>query len=164
MEVSLIAAMAANRVIGRGGGLPWHLPPDLKRFKKLTLGHWMLMGRRTWDSIGRKPLPGRPTIVVTRDPAYTAEKAHVARSVEEGLALAEAAGETELFVAGGAAIYAATLDRADRIHLTLLERELEGDTFFPELDPARWRLVWEEAHPPAGTPPAPFRFQIWEPA
>ncbi|MGH9363148.1 MAG: dihydrofolate reductase, partial [Thermoanaerobaculia bacterium] len=95
MEVSLIAAMAANRVIGRGGGLPWHLPPDLKRFKRLTMGHWMLMGRRTWESIGEEPLPGRPTVVVTRQPGYTAEQAHVARSIEEGIGLAEAAGEQE---------------------------------------------------------------------
>ncbi|HEX5760745.1 MAG TPA: dihydrofolate reductase [Thermoanaerobaculia bacterium] len=162
MEVTLIAAVAANRVIGRGGGVPWHLPPDLRRFKRRTMGHWMLMGRRTWESIGRKPLPGRPTIVVTRDPRYTAEPAQVAGTVEEGLGIAEAAGEAELFVAGGAAIYRATLDRADRLDLTRLEREFDGDTYFPELDWARWRLVWEEAHAPAGTPPAAFRFELWE--
>ena len=123
MIVSIIAAVADNGVIGRGGGLPWHLPADLKRFKKLTTGHHMVMGRRTWDSIGRRPLPGRPTIVVSRDPAFVAEGARVARSVEQALELA--AGADEVFVAGGQAIYREALAVADRVYLTRVHARFE---------------------------------------
>ncbi len=158
MRVSLIAALAANRVIGDQGSLPWHLPPDLAHFKQLTMGHWLLMGRRTWDSIERRPLRGRTTVVVTRDPALTAEGAHVVRSIDEGFRLAEDGGAEELFVCGGEEIYRQTMGRADRLCLTLLDRYFRGDTHFPEVDPAAWRLVSEDRHPPAGYPPTAFSF------
>ncbi|HEX6864402.1 MAG TPA: dihydrofolate reductase, partial [Thermoanaerobaculia bacterium] len=114
MKISLIAALARNRVIGRDNRLPWRLPPDLRRFKQLTMGHTLLVGRKTFESIGR-PLPGRSMLVVSRQEGYSPEGVRVARSVQEALDLARAGGETELFVAGGAEIYRQTLPVADRL-------------------------------------------------
>jgi dihydrofolate reductase len=162
MRVSLIAALAGNGVIGSDGKVPWHLPPDLAHFKRTTMGHWVLMGRKTWDAIGGKPLPGRTNVVVTRDPGLAADGAHVARSIEEGLRLAAAGGAQELFVAGGEEIYRQTIDRADRLVLTLLDRAFQGDARFPAVDPARWRTVSEERHPPAGEPPTAFSIAVLE--
>jgi dihydrofolate reductase len=158
-KISLIAAMAANRVIGRHNRLPWHLPADLKRFKRLTLGHTLIMGRKTFESIGR-PLPGRSTVVVTRQTDYAPPGVQVAHSVQEALSLAEV---EEVFIAGGAELFAETLPLADRLHLTLIEKDFEGDTFFPDFDPAEWRLVEEERHEPDETDaevPYGYTFQI----
>lgn len=143
MRVTLIAAMSRNRVIGLETRIPWHLPEDLKRFKQVTLGHTLVMGRVTFESIGR-PLPGRVTIVVSRKPGYRPAGVLVAPGVREAVQLA--AG-SEVFVAGGAQIYQAALPLADRILLTVLEAEFEGDAFFPALDPSGWRQVSEEFHP-----------------
>jgi dihydrofolate reductase len=162
MKVSLIAALAANRVIGDRGNVPWHLPPDLAHFKRTTMGHWLLMGRKTWDAIGSKPLPGRTNVVVTRDPGLAADGAHVVRSIDEGLRLAAAGGAGELFVAGGEEVYRQTLGRADRLVLTFLDRPFPGDARFPDFDPAEWRTVSEERHPPAGEPPTGFTFAVLE--
>jgi len=153
-RISLIAAHSANRVIGLDNGLPWRLPPDTRRFKRLTVGHTMIMGRKTFDSIGR-PLPGRINIVVTRDAGWSAPGVLVAHSVDEAL---EMAGDCEIFVAGGAEIYRQTLDRADRLQITRIDRDFEGDTFFPEIDPADWRLVSREDHP--ATPEIPFSYSF----
>ncbi len=142
--VSLIAAVSDNGVIGRDNDLPWHLPADLKRFKSLTTGHHMIMGRRTWDSIGCRPLPGRPTIVVTRDRAYPAQRAKVAHSIPQALDLV--GEDDEVFIAGGEAIYRLALPVADRIHLTRVHAEFEGDTRFPEIDDREWQVVHEERH------------------
>ena len=160
MIVSIIAAVADNGVIGLGGGLPWHLPADLKRFKQLTTGHHMVMGRRTWDSIGRRPLPGRPTIVVSRDPAFVAEGARVARSVEEALELA--AGADEVFIAGGHAIYREALPVADRVYLTRVHARFEGDTCFPAFDASGWRVVAEERHEADEKNPHAHTFMVYE--
>jgi dihydrofolate reductase len=129
MEIILIAAMAANRVIGRGGDIPWDIPGEQTRFKKITMGHSLLMGRKTWESIG-KPLPGRRNIVVTRNTAFEASGAEVVHSLEEGFALTE--GEEKVFVIGGAQLYKLALDRADTLILTELEQEVAGDAFFPQ--------------------------------
>lgn len=131
-----MAAVAANGVIGRDGGVPWHLPDDLRRFRELTLGAAVVMGRRTWDSLPERfrPLPGRRNLVVTRDPAWRAEGAERAGSVEEALALA--AGEAVVCVIGGAAVYEAALPLADRLELTELEDSVDGDTRFPAWDRA----------------------------
>ena len=154
MRLTLIAAMAGNRVIGRAGAIPWHLPADLKRFKQITMGHWLIMGRRTFESIGR-PLPGRTTVVVTRQPGYSPEGVFAVHSIEEALVLAR--GEEEVFVAGGAQIYAATLPMADRLHLTLVEDEYEGDAFFPAVDLSGWRLVRSDRlKAQAGSPACTF--------
>ena len=157
-KVSLIAAMAENRSIGIDNRLPWHLPADLKRFKALTMGHPMIIGRKTFDSIGGVPLPGRPTIVVTRQPEYNPPDVQVAHTVEEALDLAQG---DEVFVGGGEEIFRLALDRADRIHLTVIHQEFPGDTFFPEIDPAVWRLTGQEDHEATATTPA-FSFQVYD--
>ncbi len=156
-RMSLIAAMAANRVIGRDNRLPWRLPADLKRFKRLTMGHALIMGRKTFESIGR-PLPGRSTIVVTRQTGYAPPGVQVAHSVQEALDLAGG----EAFIAGGAGLFQETLPVADRLYLTLIEKEFEGDTFFPDFDPSGWRLVEEERHEPDAEVPYGYRFQIYD--
>jgi dihydrofolate reductase len=136
-KITLIVAMAENGVIGAGNRLPWHLPADLQRFRSITMGKPILMGRRTHESIGR-PLPGRKNIVLTTDPAYRAEGCTVVHGIEE--ALREADGE-EIMVIGGSALYREFLPLADRIHLTQIHRPFEGDTFFPPFDPGAWRAV-----------------------
>jgi dihydrofolate reductase len=135
-RVYLVAAVAANGVIGAEGRLPWHLPEDLKHFKQLTLGHPVVMGRRTWESLG-KALPGRDNIVVTRSPGYEAVDAHVAASLEAALALC--AGESVVFVIGGAELYAAALPLAHGLVLTEIQREYPGDVHFPAFDRSAWR-------------------------
>jgi dihydrofolate reductase len=162
MKLSIIAAMAANRVIGRDNRLPWNLPADLRRFRSLTLGHHLLMGRRTFESIGR-PLPGRRSIVLTRQPGYSApESVRVARSVGEAVALAEAAGDEEAFVAGGAQIYAETLAIAERLYLTLLGVSVAGDAWFPAYDEAAWRLVCRENRDADSDNGIPVSFLVYE--
>jgi dihydrofolate reductase len=142
-KVALIVAQSDNRVIGQGGDLPWHLPEDLKFFKRTTLGKPIIMGRKTFQSIG-KPLPERINIVVTRDRSFQAEGVVVVPSVEEalnvGTDLAHIGDTDEVMVIGGGEIYQATLPLADRIYLTQVHIEIEGDVFFPELDAE----VWEE--------------------
>ena len=163
MTVALIAAMARNRVIGCAQQLPWRLPEDLKRFKATTMGHALLMGRATFDAIGRA-LPGRRSIVVTRQAGWSAPGVEVVHSIDVGLALAadgagSAAPDGQLFVAGGGDIFQQTIERADRLYLTLIDLDVEGDTFFPEFDAARFREVERESHPNA---PLPFTFVTLE--
>jgi dihydrofolate reductase len=142
MLISLIVAMDQNRAIGRGGGIPWRLSADLQHFKRLTMGHHLIQGRRTWDSIGR-PLPGREMIVVTRQPGYRVPAGvAVAPSLDAALKIARARGETEAFIGGGAALYAEALPLADRIHLTRVDASIQGaDTFFPEFDETEWQVM-----------------------
>jgi dihydrofolate reductase len=142
--ISLVVAMARNRVIGRDNGLPWRLSEDLKRFKATTLGKPLLMGRKTYESIG-KPLPGRRNMVLTRDREWRAEGVEVVRSVEEALQLAGAA--PELAVIGGAEVYRLVLPMTDRIHLTRVEADVAGDTVFPELNPGQWSETHCGEHP-----------------
>jgi dihydrofolate reductase len=139
-RVSLIVAMAKNRVIGANGRLPWHLSSDLKRFKALTMGHHIIMGRKTFESIGRL-LPGRTTIVITRNPGWKFEGAVVADSLQRALDLAS--GDSEVFVIGGQEVFREALPLADRIYLTEIDRDFEGDTFFPELL-FQWREMSRE--------------------
>lgn len=148
MRVSLIVAMDEERGIGRRNQLPWRLSTDLRRFKALTMGHHILIGRKTWESIGRV-LPGRSSIVISLQPAYSARDCHIVRSLDEGLAYAAARGEQEAFVIGGAQIYALALPRSDRIYLTRVHTTSEADIFFPELNDDEW-IVVEEAFNPAG--------------
>lgn len=142
-RVYLVAALARNEVIGAQGKLPWHLPEDLQHFKKLTLGRPVIMGRRTWESLGR-PLPGRENIVVTRRAGYAAAGASVASSLQAAIALC--AGEPVAFVIGGAELYAAALPLADGLVLTEIERDYEGDTRFPAWDRGAWRATQRETH------------------
>lgn len=140
MSITLVAAMGRGRVIGADGGMPWHLPDDLTHFKAVTLGTTMIMGRRTFDSIGR-PLPGRRTIVVTRDAAWQRDGADTALSLGAALALA---GDAPISIVGGGQIYAQALEHADRMELTFIDAEPEGDTVFPEWDDTEWREVARE--------------------
>ena len=142
-RLALIVAVAANGVIGARNALPWRLPEDLKRFKALTMGHAMVMGRRTWDSIGRA-LPGRQSIVVTRDRSFVAPGADVAHSLDEALSLARM--PEPAFCIGGADLFRLALPRADVVHLTEIDRAFEGDTFWAPLDRADWREVDRETH------------------
>ena len=137
MTLSIIAALGRNRAIGYQNQLPWWLPADLQRFKQLTMGHHMLMGRKTFESIGH-PLPGRTSIIITRQPDYKAEGCLIVHSLEEAIALAQARGEQETFIIGGAAIYAQSLPLADRMYLTWVEAEPEADAFFPVFDENAW--------------------------
>ena len=138
--------MAADRVIGANGALPWHLPADLRQFKAVTMGHHILMGRTTFESIGRA-LPGRTSIVLTRDPAATFAGAHVAHSLDEAIGLA--AGDPDLFVIGGEQVFRAALPMADRILLTEIHLDVAGDTVFPELGAGEWTEVSSEPLPDA---------------
>ncbi len=142
-RVYLVAAVSRNGVIGANGKLPWHLPEDLAHFKKLTLGHPIVMGRRTWESLGR-PLPGRENIVVSRKPGFEAPGASVASSLEAAIALC--AGEAVAFVIGGAEIYAAALPLADGLVLTEIQQDYEGETRFPAWDRKAWRVSQKETH------------------
>jgi dihydrofolate reductase len=159
MIISLIVAMAANRVIGRQNKLPWRLPNDLRRFRALTLGKPVIMGRKTFESIGR-PLDGRHNIVVSRNPDYRAEGCTVVHSSEAALAAAGSAAE--IFVIGGAELYAQFLPRADRLYLTLVHAQLEGDTYFPPFDQTRWREIEREEHQADGRHAFDYTFLVLE--
>ncbi|KAB2702681.1 MULTISPECIES: dihydrofolate reductase [Brucella] len=163
--VSIIVAAAENGVIGRDNDMPWRLSTDLKRFKALTLGKPVIMGRRTWESIGR-PLPGRPNIVVTRDNGFQAEGASAIGSLEEAIALGQKLaadlGVEEVCVIGGGKIYAQALPLADHIHLTRVLAEIDGDTHFPEIDLQIWRVVSQEDVPAGDKDSHPTRYFVYE--
>ena len=142
MTLSIVAALGRNRAIGYQNTLPWRLPADLQHFKQLTMGHHMLMGRKTFESIGR-PLPGRTSIIITRQPDYQAEGCLIAHSLAEAIALAQARGEQEAFVIGGADIYAQALPLTDRMYLTWVEAEPEADAFFPVFEDSEWETSEE---------------------
>ena len=160
MSVSLILAMAENRVIGRRGGLPWRLPKDLLHFKKLTLGHTLIMGRKTFESIDRRPLPKRRSIVLSRDPGYRPGGAEVAASLADALELA--GGDDEVFVIGGAGVFADAVALADRLYLTLVHAEVEGDVVLPEIDAGSWELRSDERHDADERHAHAFSFRLYE--
>lgn len=149
MQIVHVVAVADNGVIGRDGGLPWHLSDDLKHFKACTMGKPMIMGRKTFDSIGR-PLPGRTSIVVTRDPDYKANGTTVVQSIEDGLSLgrsvARTSGASEIAIVGGADIYRQTMSICDRIELTRIHLSPYGDVTYPDLPSTDWREVRRENH------------------
>ncbi|WP_449536640.1 dihydrofolate reductase [Ferdinandcohnia sp. Marseille-Q9671] len=140
--ISLLLAMDKNQLIGKDNDLPWRLPADLAYFKRVTMGHPIIMGRKTYDSIGR-PLPGRENIIVTRDKTYHAEGCKVIHSIEEIVTLSENT-EQELFVIGGAEIFKEILPYSDRLYITEIEEEFEGDTYFPAFDKADWKVISKE--------------------
>jgi dihydrofolate reductase len=141
-RISIIVAMARNRVIGAGNRIPWHLPAELKLFKSITMGHHIVMGRNTWDSIGRL-LPGRTSVIVTRQPHYRVDGAIMAASVDAALAACD--GDDEIFVIGGAQLYAAALPRANRLYLTVVDAEVPGDATMPAFDMGEWRQSTSQA-------------------
>ncbi|WP_242920474.1 dihydrofolate reductase [Pontibacter liquoris] len=144
--IAIVVAVAENNVIGKDNQLIWHLPADLKHFKQITMGHPMLMGRKTYESIG-KPLPGRTTIIITTQPDYTAAGCLVAHSIEEALKTGRELDQ-QLYLIGGAEIYKQALPHVDTIYLTRLHHTFEGDTYFPELKAEDWQVVSEENHTP----------------
>ncbi len=151
--ISIIAAMSKNRVIGADNKLPWYIPEELQNFKQLTMGKPMIMGRKTFDSIGRRLLPGRKTIVLTRDQDLHGEGFVVAHTVDEAL---HAAGDVpEIMIVGGAGVYKEFIPLAQRIYLSIIPQEITGDAYFPDLDMEDWRLKEEISHPK-------FTVQIFE--
>ena len=142
-RLTLIAAVARNGVIGRDGAIPWHLPGDLPRFKRITLGHPVIMGRKTWESLGR-PLPGRRNLVISRTPGLNLSGAEVFRSLQE--ALAACTVQEEIFVIGGTEAYREALPLAQRLLLTEIDADIDGDAFFPPLDRTQWRETARELH------------------
>lgn len=145
MDISIIVAVAENNVIGDNNQLIWHIPDDLKRFKALTMGHHIIMGRKTWESIGR-PLPGRKSIVVTRNTSFKVEGAQVAHSLRDAINLA--ANDNEVFIIGGGELYSQALPLANKLYLTKVHREFKGDVTFPNLDEIEWREISSEKGKP----------------
>ncbi|MCO7571573.1 MULTISPECIES: dihydrofolate reductase [Pseudomonas chlororaphis group] len=164
LPLSLIAALAQNRVIGVDNSMPWHLPGDFKFFKATTLGKPIIMGRKTWDSLGR-PLPGRLNIVVSRQTGLVLEGAEVYPSLQAAVERAEEwaleQGASELMLIGGAQLYAQGLEQADRLYLTRVALNPEGDAWFPQFDEQQWKRVSEVPNPPEGDKPA-YSFEVWE--
>ena len=162
--IVIVVAVADNGVIGRDGGLPWRLSSDLRRFKAETMGRPVLMGRRTWESIGR-PLPGRLNIVVSRDRSFRAEGAETATTLTDALTLARVRGRClpgeAIFVIGGGEIYRQAMPIADRLYVTHVLASPYGDTTFPEIDPADWREVSSEDHPVGEKDTEPTRFVVY---
>ncbi len=154
MIISLIAAMAENRVIGRDNSVPWRLPDDLIRFRETTMGHPVIMGRKTFESIG-KPLPGRKNIIITRNPDYRQEGCIVVHNLPD--ALAECSESDEVFICGGGEIFRESLPFVVRIYLTVIHEEIEGDTFFPEISADYYEVSREES-----TAPIPHSFLLYE--
>ena len=143
-RISLVVAVADTGVIGARGAIPWRLPEDMRRFKAITMGKPVVMGRKTWDSLPRKPLPGRTNIVITRDRALHAPGAIVVHSLDEALARAACERPDEIMIVGGAEIYLAALPRADTVHLTQVHGDFEGDARLPPFDPKLWRETARE--------------------
>jgi len=162
MNIAFYVAIADDGVIGHQGGLPWRLSSDLKRFKAETMGKPLIMGRKTWESLPRRPLPGRLNIVVTRDPSYDAPGATLATSVDDALRVAEADGADEIAVIGGGDIFRLLFDRADRLNVTHVLGEVPGDTFFPAILPDEWEVIESTDHPVGERDSHPTRYVVYQ--
>lgn len=160
--LSLIVAVAENGVIGRDGGLPWRIPEDLKWFKTRTMGKPIIMGRKTWESFPKRPLPGRTNIVVTRQAAYVAQGGVVVASLEAALEVARSEAPDEIMIIGGAELYALGLPLVQRIYLTEVAAHVEGDAFFPPFDRSQWRERVAAVHPPSAEQPIGYSFIVLE--
>lgn len=157
-HISIIVAMAKNRTIGIGNTLPWRIPADLQHFKRLTMGHHMIMGRKTFESIG-KPLPGRTTVVLSRDRSLKIDGCIVAHSLQE--AIDQCASDPQVFVVGGADIYMQALNFADRLYITEIQQDIIGDTWFPEFDRAEWQEMSRETHRQETPQPLAYHFATY---
>ena len=164
MLISMIAAMGSNRVIGRDNDIPWHLPDDFSYFKEKTKNHHVIMGRKNWESLPAKfqPLPDRTNIVITRQPAYEAKGAVVVGTLQEALAMAKSAGETEAFIIGGGEIYRVGLSLANRIYLTEINSAFEGQVTFPTFDLSLWKETNRIHHPTVPRHAHSFVFVVYE--
>ncbi len=158
MIISILAALDENRGIGLENRIPWHLPADLKLFKKLTMGHYLILGRKTYQSIGG-PLPGRKMIILTRNPDFQATDNFTAGSLMDALQIAEADGEKEVFIIGGAEVYQQSLPLADHLYLTSVLSSAPADTFFPQINESEWSLICEQYHPADETNPFDHTFR-----
>jgi len=165
IRLSMMVAKASNNVIGRNNKLPWYLPNDLKYFKQVTFGKPVIMGRKTWESL-KGPLPGRTNIVITRQPDYRAEGAKVVATVDEAIAMAENVafieGQEEAVIMGGAEIYALALPQTERLYLTEVHADVEGDTFFPAYATAEWQEIGREDFAAEGPNPYDYSFVVYE--
>ena len=160
MKISSIVAVASNGVIGKDNDLPWHLPEDMKFFKKTTSGHHIILGRKNYQSIGF-PLPKRTNIILSRNPFFIVSNCLVAQSIEEALEIAVDNGEEEVFIIGGAKIYEQTMDIIDTLYYTEVHAEPEGDVFFPKIDWSQWELIHEERHEADEKNMYPFTFKTF---
>jgi dihydrofolate reductase len=161
MIISAIVACAHNNVIGKDNQIPWYLPADLIYFKKITLNHHIIMGRKCYESIGR-PLPKRTNIVITRDPFFISSGCIIAHSLKEALNIAQKNGETEAFIIGGGEIYRQSADLWDKLYMTEVDLETEGDVFFPEIDKNKWTLISEEKHQKDEKNDWDYAFKVFE--
>jgi len=159
MRISLIVALAENGVIGRDGDLPWRLSSDLRRFKSITMGHHIVMGRKTYESINRL-LPGRTTVILTRMPGYHVEGAIVADSLNAAIDKIE--GDDEVFIIGGAEVYRQSIGTAERLYVTAVQADVDGDTYFPDIDWQQWQLIEEELHSADEKNEYDFCFRVYE--
>lgn len=162
MLISLVVAASSNQVIGKDNRLLWHLPNDMKFFKNTTWAMPVLMGRKTFASLNNRPLNGRLNIVITRGESIQVDGVITAHSLEEAVSIAGEKNYKECFVIGGGEIYRQALPIADKVYLTRVDTEIEGDTFFPVLDPAEWEMTWEKAYMPDAKHAYGYRFQLWE--
>jgi dihydrofolate reductase len=162
MLISLVVAASSNHAIGKDNRLLWHLPNDMKFFKNTTWAMPVLMGRKTFASLNNRPLNGRLNIVITRGGDIHVDGVLTAHSLEEAVSIAQEKNYKECFVIGGGDIYRQALPVADKVYLTRVDAVIEGDTFFPVLDPAEWEMTWEEAHLPDAKHAYGYRFQLWE--
>lgn len=161
MIISLVVAAATNNAIGKDGTMPWHLPNDMKHFKNVTWGMPVIMGRKTFESLG-KALPGRKNIVITRQVDWNAASTVPVKSIDDALFVAKETDAKEVMVIGGGEIYRALFDKAKRIYLTRVETEPDADTFFPSLDPQHWHLVSQRNHEADEKNAYNYSFQVWE--
>lgn len=165
IRLSMMVAKASNNVIGRNNKLPWYLPNDLKYFKQVTFGKPVIMGRKTWESL-KGPLPGRTNIVITRQPDYQAEGAKVVSTVDDAITMAENVafieGQEEAVIMGGAEIYALALAQAERLYLTEVHADVDGDTFFPEYDTSEWQEIAREDFSAEGPNPYDYSFVVYQ--
>lgn len=161
MTISLVVAAASNNAIGKEGKLPWHLPNDMKHFKNVTWGLPVIMGRKTFESLG-KPLAGRKNIVISRQPGWSAAGAVAVKNIDDALFLAKETDAKETMVIGGGEIYRTLFEKAKRIYLTRVEAEPEADTFFPSLNPKEWRLVSQKKYEADEKNTYNYSFQVWE--
>ncbi len=161
MIISLIAAVGKNGIIGDHGKIPWHLPADFKRFKEITMGHPVIMGRKTYESIG-KPLPGRTNIIVTRQKKYVVPECTIAGTLKEAFDAARTSGAEEVFVMGGAEIYREAMPFAEKLYLTKVGGDFEGDVFFPEVNSIEWKEVSAEKGAIDGKNKYPHVFYVFE--
>lgn len=161
MRISIIFAMDEKHGIGYKNKLPWHLPADLRQFRKITMGHHVIMGRKTFQSIG-KPLTGRKNIIVTRNPHFEVDDCIVVHSIDQGLAIARSNGEAEIFIIGGGEIFTQALPRADRIYLTMVHTVSNSDVYFPKFDETVWQLIDSQYYPADAENKYPMTFMILE--